>query len=121
MQEFFTRQSANEGIKLELSLPDGKPSDHWIRIRGVDSDEFRKADTTVKRKALEVSQITNEIERQEKFGDLSRELLASLFIDWSFEEELTIDNVMRLLKEAPQIADTVNKLSAKRSAFVTKK
>jgi hypothetical protein len=46
MDAFYTRQKANEGIQLPLFLPDGTKTDHWIRIRGIDSDAFRIANDT---------------------------------------------------------------------------
>jgi hypothetical protein len=52
MGAFYTRQKANEGIQLPLFLPDGTKTDHWIRIRGIDSDAFRIANDTEHRNAL---------------------------------------------------------------------
>ena len=60
MQEFFTRGIANEGVKLPLSYPDGTLSEHWITVRGIDSDEFRRVETQSKRKAVVLSQLEND-------------------------------------------------------------
>ena len=55
MESFFTRENANEGIELPLLLPDGTKTEHWLRIRGVDADGFRKAEARSKRKMLEIA------------------------------------------------------------------
>ena len=44
MSAFFTRDRANEGIELPLYLPNGRKSEHWLRVLGVDSDAFRLAE-----------------------------------------------------------------------------
>ena len=55
MESFSTRENANEGIELPLLLPDGTKTEHWLRIRGVDADGFRKAEARSKRKMLEIA------------------------------------------------------------------
>lgn len=121
MKNFFTRQTANDGIKLPLYYPNGDLSEHWLIVRGVDSDHFRRAETRAKRKVIEFAQIDNELEREEAASKAEIECLAELIADWSFEEEFNHDNVVKFLTEAPQIADIINKFAARRSEFFKKK
>jgi len=121
MKEFYTRQTANDGLKLPLVLPDGSPSDHWLNVRGIDSDEFRKADSIAKRKAMEISLITDVNERAENVREVELQCIAALISSWSFPMECTVANVVDFLREAPQVADAVNRYSARRAEYFTKK
>jgi hypothetical protein len=121
MKEFFTRDRANEGIKVPLYHPDGSASEHWLIVRGIDSDEFRKAETQAKRNAIDVAQIKDEDERAERIRETELVCIASLIADWSFDEKCNQVNVVKLLREAPQIADMVNRLAARRADFFSEK
>ncbi|QMV29699.1 hypothetical protein [Vibrio phage vB_VnaS-AQKL99] len=117
MEEFFTRQKACEGKKVPLYKPNGEPSEHWFKIRGVDSDQFKEAETAAKRKAIELAQIEDVKERAEAVRTTELACIAALVADWSFEQECTTDNVVNFLREAPQIADMVNRFAANRKSF----
>ena len=122
MKEFYTRQTANEGVELPLYHPDGTISKHWIRVRGVDSDHFRQAEAKAKRSAVELAQIKNEQERAKAVRRTELECIAALVAGWSFEEmEATHENVVTFLTEAPQIADMINRFAARRAEFFGKK
>jgi len=118
MNAFFTRQKANDGIEFPLSFPDGSPSPHKIRIRGVDSDEFRKAEADAKRKMFETAAVKAKGETvaydpmEERFR-----LLSHLVISWTFDGECTPENVFNFLKEAPQIAEQIDTIAGRRSLF----
>lgn len=116
-ESFFTREKANEGVKLPLSLPDGTPTDFWIRIYGVDSDSYREANAKFKRQLIKVAALETEEEREKAFEDLERGLRAALIHSWNLPREFTPENCYKLLKEAPQIADEVDRLSARRKLF----
>lgn len=117
MELFHTRQKANEGIKVPLYTPAGKETEHWVRIRGVDSDEFRLAEAESKRGLMRIAQIEDPRERQDAIEDAKRELVAVLVISWSFEMEPTLENVKAFFKEAPQIADAIDRASSSRALF----
>lgn len=121
MQEFFTRQIANEGIRLDLYLPDGTLSEHWLQVRGMDADEFHTAEMIAKRDAVKLADIESDEERAVAIQEAQITLIASLIAGWSFPTAFTKDNVVTFLREAPQIADEVNRLAAKRSVFFKKK
>lgn len=121
MDEFYTRDAANEGIKLELSLPDGTPSAHWVRVRGIDSDAFRRADAKGRRHAFKVAQIEDDDEQQMAIDAMKLEIIAALVVDWSFAKECTQESIIDFLGKAPQIADQIDKVATQRARFFSKK
>lgn len=121
MNEFHTRKVANEGVQVPLYRPDGTLSDHWIKIRGIDSDYFRRSEAKAKRKAIELTLIDDEDERAEAVRDTELECIASLISAWSFPQVLTIAEAVKFLREAPQIADMINRFAARRAEFFVKK
>lgn len=120
MEAFFTRERANEGIEIPLYLPDGTKTEHWLRIRGVDSDHFRLAEAESKRDAMRVAMIEDPLERAKAIADAKLNLIATLVISWSFEKECTLENVKEFFRQAPQIADAVDQVASKRALFFAK-
>lgn len=121
MKEFYTRQTANEGVNLPLYHPDGTLSEHYLIVRGIDSDHFRQAESAAKRKAVDIAQIESEQKRAEAVRETELECIAALIANWSFPEDCTKINVVNFLREAPQIADMVNRFAARRAEFFSKK
>lgn len=116
-EAFFTRGQANEGVQLPLYTPDGRKSDHWVRILGVDSDVFRAAETESRRDAFRVAQIEDLSARNEEISRSKRRLVAALVVSWSFPEPCDVDSVEEFFKEAPQIMDAIDIAASKRSLF----
>ena len=106
MESFFTRENANEGIELPLLLPDGTKTEHWLRIRGVDADGFRKAEARSKRKMLEIA-AEKDLDKRD----------AEVVIGWSFDNPCTEAEIKRLFREAPQIAEQVDRTAYDRARF----
>jgi len=117
MEEFFTRQRANEGKVLPLYLPSGEKSEHTITVLGVDSDKFKKSEVQMKRAALELDKTLDEEMRSEEIEKLRIKLIASIVVDWTFEQPCNEPNVVKLLTEAPQITEAINQFAANRRAF----
>ena len=120
MAAFHTRSQANEGIQVFLSLPDGTPSEHWLRIRGVDSDVYRREDGKARRKAMEIAQEKDEDKREEMIDDTRLAVQASLVSEWSFSEPCSLSAVKAFLREAPQVAELVDRTSFQRALFFAK-
>lgn len=121
MEAFYTRERANEGIEIPLYLPDGTKTEHWLRIRGIDSDHFRLAEAESKRDAMRVAMIEDPLERAKAIADAKLSLIAELVISWSFEKECTHENVKEFFRQAPQIADAVDQVASKRALFFAKR
>lgn len=117
--DFFTREQANEGVKIPLTNPcTGK--DEWVKIRGADSDIFRAAEIDSLRQALEIAELPKK-EQAKKNAAARLELLSILVIDWSFDEPCNHEEILKVLKNAPLLAGIVNTQAAKRSLFIQKK
>ncbi len=115
---FFTREVANEGTRVYLRLPTGELTDQWIDVRGVHSDAFRTADTAFQRRMLNLLvQGKSEDERQRALAEEKRKVIATLVVRWSFPEEATLDNVLRVLREAPQLADLIDETAGNHTLF----
>ncbi|MAF43768.1 MAG: hypothetical protein CMI54_06340 [Parcubacteria group bacterium] len=118
MEEFFTRQKSNEGVKLPLVHPDGSPSKHWIKVRNTKSDAFRdklSAQYEMQQAAIGAQDENgNAIEVEALDQNV---LLATLIADWSLEDELSDENKLKLMVEAPQIADQIDKYATNNKLF----
>lgn len=121
MEAFFTRQRANEGARLDLTLPDGTPTEDFIMIRGVDSDAYRDALQAMNKRVLELSKDPNVRDKARGvFADETDKLVGSLIISWSFEDPVNDETIAKLFKEAPQIRNSIDALATKRSLFFRK-
>lgn len=127
MEAFFTRQAANEGTEFFLDLPNGKATEHRIRIRGMDSDEFKVAQAASKRKLMEIAAKMDKAKFDEVDQDAERlKLLASLVISWTFKDAegnpipCTQDGIINLLKNAPAIAEQIDRIASNRKHFFRK-
>ena len=123
MESFFTRERANEGIDLPLALPDGTPTKHSIRIRGVDSDAFRAAEAESHRRVMNTKAkelATNPAAMSQLMADARLDVLGALVITWTFDQPPSKENVVKFLKQAPQIADMIDQLASRRALFFTK-
>jgi hypothetical protein len=119
--DFFTRDRANKGEKLPLSLPDGSPTDEYLNVRGVDSDQFREAVNEYRRELIGYAAIKDESERARKSEQARIKLMCALVIGWSFEAELTQEALAELFSEAPHIADEADKFASDRRRFFRKR
>lgn len=126
IQELYSLDAEEEGVKLPVGPPASKKPTGWIRIRGAGSQACRDARTRVRRRRLrETSRLRtedappHEIEEAEdriaREGEL--EVIASLVIDWSFDTPCTPEAIKELLLKAPKIADRIDIVSGEESLF----
>ncbi len=118
MKQFFTKDTANQGRKLELSEPDGTPTKHWLLIASCDSDAFKKARLQLRREILD-RVATNKDEKVNEEQERLK-LLSISIVGWSLEEELNEKNKLELLTMAPQIADQIDEFVHNRRLFYRK-
>jgi len=116
MEEFKTRERANTGHKIPLFTAGGVLTAHWVRVRGIDSDAFQRARTKQTRRIAEIVEL-KEGEREEAVADATLEMLASLVAEWSFPEPCEHDASKYFLRDGPQIATAIDKLSSRRAFF----
>lgn len=124
MEEFFTRENANNGIEFPLFTPDGQKSEHTMKVLGVDSDEFQAAELREKRKVMGLESEARGLPEGSRDGffatkqkESELEILAALISSWSFKQKCTHANKIKFLKNAPQIADQINKVAVNRKLF----
>lgn len=117
MEAFHTREASNDGVKVQLALPNGLPSGHWLVLYGADSDAFRGANMRLQRDALRISMIEDDAERDQRASEGQTRLVATLVKDWSFDQPCTPDNVYAFLRAAPQIEDKIDSVVANRALF----
>lgn len=132
MEAFYTRDKANEGIRVDLFTPDGRKSGEWIMVRHIWSDAFAEAEEAAKLKVgdylrselqrlglKDEDEIPPEVRKGIKVAgrEARIDLLASLVAGWSFEAECTVENARDFLHRAPQIADQVDKIAGNSRSF----
>ena len=123
MSAFFTKDAANEGVTLPLTLPDGAESEYKLTILSVDSDSYRSMNLECNRRLRDSVQGLQDGSK-ERLEALSAayeanrvSLLASVIKDWNFPEPCTRENKEKLLREAPQIAAVIDEFAGNRRAF----
>lgn len=126
-EDFFTKDAANEGVKVPLYWPDGKKSDFWLLVAGVDSDVYIKAKTKLDRFAMTAYKGLNDDEAQDIHLGKVNELKAACVIDWKMQDNdgndvaCTFENVVNLLDKAPQLVKQIDDIIYDRSQFIKKK
>lgn len=122
MEQFFTREKANEGIKLPLFDPKtDDPTEHYLIVHSVDSDAFQEADQYAKRDLMRVASIESEEERKQELEKSTLLVIASLIKSWSFDIPCNNESKIKLLTEAPQIRKEIDRVAVNRKAFFTER
>lgn len=111
MEQYFTAKAHSKPKKLNLYLPDGTPTDDYIMVLGVHSKEVREAKTNMYREKLN---------KDLSFEDAKNIMISAMIHSWNLEKECTEENKLKLLKDAPQIADSIDVFSATHSNFTKK-
>jgi hypothetical protein len=125
-ESLFTRDLANDGVKVELSLPNGKDSGFWLLVAGIDSDVYRKGKTKLMRFALKLAGKDDE-ESEDLYQLEIIKRTAACILDWNLVDDdgtpwtLNDKNRFELLRQAPQIADKIDDVITSRSLYVKKK
>lgn len=113
--DFYTRPQANTPQKMILPLPNGQPSEHCLMVLGTESDQFQRAKLEAHRRAMEAK--AGEHQDHEFSNNERIRMIASVVVGWSFETAYSEDAVMDLLRQAPYIADAVDRYSSRRANF----
>ena len=114
--QFYTKPQAEEGVKFPLLDPDGNETDHWVKVLGEDSSQYRSLLSDFLRDNAKTKDDDDEGQR-----NFYLKFRAKTLLEWSFEEELTESNIIDVFVNAPDILDQVSKFSKNRSAFLKKK
>ena len=111
MKEFYTAKAHSKAQKMPLMLPDGTETEHFIMVLGSQSKPARESKAEALRLMLD--------------GQYDKEsvkyMMISSYIDsWSFDEDCTEESKIKFLKNAPQIADSIDIFAANHKNFAKK-
>lgn len=118
-RDFYVRQEAEEGRRVELSNDDGTPSGHWLVIRSVLSQPYEKVFECIKAEAItQAVQLASaqsrkhaeSIDKQQRRARKAR-LVASLIADWSLDLPCTETEKTNLLIQAPRLRRQIERIS----------
>ena len=118
-RDFYVRQEAEEGRRVDLSNADGTPSGHWMTIRSVLSQQYEKAFRAIKAEALgEVLELSKAAGKEQalRMGKSQRRarkarLVASLIADWSLDLPCNETEKTKLLIQAPRLRRQIERIS----------
>lgn len=116
MEKFFTRDKANEGTAVPLTEPDGTPTPFHLVVRSQWSDEFQRAKQAAYREDLESFTSDKDVDA----SDRQIRLCVALVAGWNLPEEFTEENVTKLLREAPQLRDMIDRYASRDARFFKK-
>lgn len=122
-EDFYTRSGANEGCKMPLKDPSGKPTEEWLMVRGVESDAYIEKRNDIWRKMAEEQSVKDDKGKEDtnSYKKYTVPLLACLVTGWSFKTKFTEKGATDLLINAPYIRDQLDIFSAKKENFLKKK
>jgi len=128
LELFSTSELGNAGVKIPLTDVEGNKTEHWIKIVSIDSTQFKKAQSLFRKAMLDTHADEEPDEAlfndPEKADRLTTELLASLVVAWSFKNddgtpyECSKANVIKVLRDAPVLAQEIDEASAQRRNFI---
>jgi len=129
MTQFCTRPQANAGVHVQLKSPiTGQDTEHWLLVRGQDSDEFRAEEDAARRRIQDaMAALPSDQRNVAKYVELTKaakaedKLLgaASLVAAWSFADvPCTRENVVEWLRDAPQVQDQIDMVAGDRALFL---
>ena len=120
-EKFFTREAGSDGIEVPLHRPDGTQSENKLVIRSVDSDEWKAAELKAQRDVVAAMEIKDDTERDLAIREIQITQVCSLVKSWTFPQpEFNKKNLFKLLREAPQLMESIQNAAGRRSLFVKK-
>lgn len=121
VESFFTKELSDKGTRVPLTLPNGMPTEHWFHVIGTDSDAFKLGATAINQRFLkEAGKPLTEEETLKQREEKNLLFLSVTITAWSFPEECNEANKVRVLRNAPALAELVNRFSSNRSNFFAK-
>lgn len=112
---FDVRSVVEDGIKLDLNLPDGSPSGHWLKVRNYRCAPYRQVLAEITARVAE----KGPPDAAQKHADRLA-LLVALTADWSFETKLTPESARDFFDRAMLVRDQVDRAVVDDSLFFGK-
>lgn len=129
LEGFATAKLAEEGVKIPLTDVEGNKTKHWIKIKSTDSSSFKKAQSKFRKRFIQINELNEADDSLDSILEsekLTLELLASLVVSWSFKNDdgtpykCVKSNIIRVLREAPVLAQEIDAASARRKNFINR-
>lgn len=120
LESFFTKELSEKGQRVPLRLPNGEETEHWFHLVGTDSDHFRKGVAEINQRYLkEAGKVLTPAESAEQHREKNLLFTALTITEWSFPLPCDEANKLRLLRNAPALAELVDRFSTNRRNFFT--
>lgn len=103
---FDVRPVIDGGIKLDLTLPDGSPSGHWLKVRNFRCEQYRNALADISARIAEKGIPDADQKREDRLT-----LLATLIAEWSFKTKLSPKSARDFLKRAVLTCEQIDRVS----------
>lgn len=118
IEDLYTLETHEAGAELRLVSPiDGKPTDFYLTIVGVDSNRWRDAELDGKRKIMAMSKAEQSDKKAHRA--IIAEVLSQAVIDWKgFDKEFDREFVKDVFINSPLIAEQVDEFIGKRANFI---
>lgn len=117
MGMFKTRNRVQKPVRQFLINPEtGELTSEYLDIRSSLSDEFTAARDRSMQEVGEIDEKDPE-KRKAAVKEIQLRMSASLVAGWSFDEPCTEENVVGLLREAPQVRNLVNAVADDQQRF----
>ena len=106
------RDRLEEGRRVTAYDMFGKKTDGWFLVRSEYADEVQQA--------LEMAELEKAKNPHTTMSELKLEARVSLVMGWSYDDDLTTDNVREMLKDQPWNADRIDKAAGDLKGFFSK-
>ncbi len=109
-QDFYTRTKASRGVRVELVDPAGNRE--WMRVRSVESEEFKKASREVLFASIQEGMQLNgdHLNRKLALRRCRAELAAELIAEWSLPMDEKSER-MALLISNPRLRRSIERIA----------
>lgn len=123
LNDLLTQDAHEEGAECRILSPiDNKPTDFYIKVLGVDSMAFQKAQRKLRNDAVKALSEDREIGVEEEIR-LEIENLAAITIGWrglevdGKDKPFTLENCIDIYTRAPNIRSQVDRFVSNRANF----
>ena len=97
------------GTKLMLKDPDGKPNGEWLKVYYMHTNQFQSAMEATAKRMNEDSDYTKD--------DAALDIHVATVASWSFDEECTPENVKLYLQGDPETEARIDLVAADKRLF----
>ena len=118
--DLFTRPAANEGKHISIPDPNGRDTGEWLHVHHVDCDAFRQKRADVFASSATLGKDVSDDERKRIHADALLSLTASTVSGWSLEDEFSQAAMVELLRNAPYLADWLDRKASDAATFFGK-